>query len=326
MKKINGKKGLTVQSTLIGVVVLVITAGVIFLLWNNLTPFFYSTIDKEACHQSVVYRSSINFGPVQSSQIVPLNCQTEKICLSEKEDCEIFGDKKVEKVKLSSKDEEARDKVLETISNAMYDCNSMLGGGKLNFMPNNLREKNYCLICSRIALDKEAQNLEGIAYSEFYEYLGKKKNPKGISYLEYLYPGWKDSSNAEKLFENLQALSTDSEFKNLRYSDWKINLEFDNGYAVVAQMAPESYYESYIGGIATAVAIPVGTVLIATGVGAPAGVGLILGSAAVGAASGGAVFWYNHPDGKSEYSPPVVIPYDVHALNDLQCSSFELAD
>ncbi|MEK6820658.1 MAG: hypothetical protein AABX71_03020 [Nanoarchaeota archaeon] len=318
------------KRTLAVLLVLIISTVIIFLFIRYI-PWF-SIIDKTTCHQSVVLRSTFNYGALElGKKLIPLKCKTEEICLSSGGECEKLEDSAT-KVKLSKDEEEAREKIKETIANAMYDCHSMLGEGKLGFMPRTTWTQNYCLICSRFALDEQAgKEIEGIGYGEMFRYLQEKETPQGESYLEYLYPEWKNWENSKKLFEALQKESDSEEFKKLKFEDWKINLDFDNGYAVIAQIAPE---QTFFGKVLTAapavfgVAVTItGGVLTATGVGGPVGAALLfLGPkiTTVGLVAAGPIFWYTHStDEKFEYSPPSIFPFDKDALRELECYTFE---
>jgi len=119
-----------------------------------------SRTDREICHESIIFRATLpGIGDVKET--VPLKCKTEKICLTMSgDDCEEFGVSKIKpvtKVRLSSDIARAKDKIKETVATALFDCHSMLGEGKLNFKSPEVGESNYCLICSRLVLDKEAK-------------------------------------------------------------------------------------------------------------------------------------------------------------------------
>lgn len=321
IKKWMNKKAEMTSKELLGVIILIVIIAVLLLWLSGIISWGRTSIDKDTCHTSIVLRGTINEKFIQSSKVIPLKCQTEKICLSVEEDCNKF--KADTNIKLSKDKEEAKNKILDTIANAMYDCHSMLGEGKLNFMPNTIWKENYCLICSRFALDEKAkQEVSEIGYGELYQYLGEKKTPDGKSYLEYLYPGWKNWEESKKVLADLQSKSDNKEFRKLSFENWKINLSYDNGYAVVGQMAPRGTLESWITGgtVGTVVGVVAGVIVSATGIGAPLGVGLIAGSV-----SGGAMFVYRHPGGKFEYTSPYVIPYNLDTLKSLKCTSFETA-
>ncbi|MBT4166477.1 hypothetical protein HOE04_05545 [archaeon] len=321
------KKGEVSTAMIIGLVFLIVSFAVLLIFMFRID--WFDTIDRETCHQSVIYRSTFKTGPIEGSRVIQLKCQTEKICLSMSGDCEELSDTKknpVRKVKLSRDVEKAVEEIKDVFAEEMVNCHSMLGEGKLNFMPHNWGRKNYGLICSRIVFDDSVKNsIESIGHGDMYAYLEGKVASEGKSYLEYLYPGWKRSKNSVNLFESFK--SEGSEFSNVGFDNWKMNLDREGGYVIIAQIAPESVWDSWGKGVATAVAIPVGVALIATGVGAPAGAVLIAGAATittVSLVSGGAVLWYSYDD-EFYYSPPTIYPFEIKVLKDLGISSFEIA-
>ena len=328
MKKKHTKKGLIISNFLIGIIILVVSF-IIILFLLRLFPFG-SSIAKETCHQSVVLRSTAKIGPIDANEVIPLKCQTSKICLTMSgEDCnELINTRKnpVQKIRLNKDVQKAREEIMKVFAESMITCHSMLGEGQLNFMPKQLTTKNYGLICSRIVFDQEVKNkIEDIGAGEFFAYL-ESQVTNDQSYLEYLYPGWKNSQNSIKLFEAFK--QENKQFENVNFVDWKIiNLNEENGHAIIAQIAPTGNWASWAAGITTAIAVPAGVALIATGIGAPVGAVLIGGAGTIGAislVSGGAVLWYTSND-KFDYSPPTIYPYNIKILQDLGIYSFEIA-
>ena len=79
---------------------------------------------------SVLERTSV---PGVLEKYIPLNCPTEKICLTSGEDCPQFaGFKEIRKEKLPSDEEEAAQEISEEIAEAMYSCWLNMGEGKLD--------------------------------------------------------------------------------------------------------------------------------------------------------------------------------------------------
>lgn len=167
----NNKRGVTVQSTIIGIIIVIISAAVIFLFLKAVP--FQETIDKEACHNSVILRSQSLIGYEPGKQIVPLSCKTQDI-----------------KIETSSDDV-----IKQEIANQMYDCWWMLGEGKLDFMPDEgLRDvqinwengiyttKANCIICSTIKFGDNAKGKQ----LDLVNYIADTQVPsKNITYLEY---------------------------------------------------------------------------------------------------------------------------------------------
>jgi len=340
LKKRNlGKKGgRTITSVLVSVIILIIAGGILLFLIGK--ESFVDTIDRTTCHESIMYRHTFKAGPLESARIISLQCKTKIFCFTMSgDDCKgLKGTKEnpIRKIKLSKDVTKAKKEIIDTIAESMVDCHSMLGEGMLNFMPHKTEETNYGLICSNLFFDWESkEKIKSIGHGEIYANLEKKQASEGKSYLEYLYPGWKSSENYIKLFEKFKETSSDEEFKKLKPKDWKMDLSLDNGYAIISQLATKGAWDSYLkaAGVAgTVITLSAGTALIASGIGAPAGVILIVGgtTASVGSlALGGATLWYTYPgddpDKDFQYSPPVIYPFDLETLKNMKVYSFEIA-
>jgi hypothetical protein len=337
-KKQLKKKAELTSNEITTLVILVISFIIILLLWK--IYYWNPIINQESCHQSVVFRSSVNFGLIKSSKIVPLKCQTEKTCMTMGgKDCLQVGkpskDNVITKINLDKDPEKSKQQVIDEIADEMYSCHSMLGEGKLQFMPegffanintknlknaNDMGNKNYCLICSRIVLDDEAmEKVPDIAYSELYMALSRKVTPDKKTYLEYIHPDWKDWHGIYQLFQAFKESNAENyrgTIANMDLKDWKINMSNEGGIAIIAQETTKDYWPI----IAGTAAVVGGTALVASGVGAPVGISMI-GAGAAGAAT----FWYNSPTGDFYYSPPSVHLYNLKELQAMQCDSFETA-
>lgn len=324
-RKNSEKKADVSVEFIIGVVILAISF-VVILFFIFLVPW-NPVIDKETCHQSIVYRSTAKIKAIDLSETIPLKCQTEKICLTMSgDDCELISTKKnpVNKINLGRDKVKAKEKIKEVFADKLVECHSMIGEGQLNFLPNHilkLKDTEYGLICTRIIFDKEAQEeIEGIGVGEFYSYL-EKKTVNDKSYLDYLYPGIEDSKKFLFIYNYIKDKSKEEgilvDGKELPdFKEWKIDLKQENGHAIIASISTKSYGASLLGHLG--VSGLVGGALIFTGIGSPLGVALISGSA------GGAVFWYNF-DNKYDYYPPAIYPYNITKLQELGVYSFEIA-
>jgi hypothetical protein len=170
------KKGLTARFVII-LVVLVIS--LIVILYALFQFAWTGTINRETCYSSVTYRDSLNraSNALQlGSKVVPLRCKTYKVCFQSggRDACELeFGrssfNDPIEYIKLSEDDEVAKNQILDVMADQVYDCHKMLGEGKLNFLPHDWSDKNYCPICTRFAFDDEtaARFPEGILYMDY---------------------------------------------------------------------------------------------------------------------------------------------------------------
>jgi len=332
MKIRKTNKNAMISKQLLAIIILIISFAVLLMFY--LIVDWNPKIDKESCHTSIVLRSTFNSATkaLEAGNAIPLKCKTEKICFTiSGEDCEAFGtpskENQITRIKLNSDPTKSKETIKETIANALYDCNSMLGEGKLDFLPHKFWTQNYGLICSRFAFDKQAkEDLKGLGYGELYLYLQNKKIPDGRSYLEYLYPGIQDWAVSKTIFEDLKEQSQDPEFENLEFKDWKIQFgTAENGYAIIAQMKNTGTWGKYaeIAGVANTKSTTKKSSSSSSSSGGSSWSGIPLPSGAK--VVSGAIFIYDHPNGKYNWIPPTIYPYNKEALEGLGCSSFETA-
>ncbi len=128
------KKGDLAFKIIISLVILLVT-GIIVFFFISMMPF-KETVDKEACHQSVVLRSQqiVVLKPGQTLGI-PLRCKTEEIIIDSSDEKEIKKE----------------------IANALYDCWWMLGEGEMNFFGRGWTKDTYCVLCSTIEFSETTQ-------------------------------------------------------------------------------------------------------------------------------------------------------------------------
>jgi len=177
------KKAL-VPSTLVTIMIILISFVALGYAVVRITGIIPSTLDREACRDSVILRSSdLLKGTHLTPELIPLKCKTENI-------------------KISSPIEED---IQKTVVNAMYDCWWMLGEGKVDFFtPSNWwnisnplgLESPNCIICSQIKFEGGAKNKN----IDIIGYMNRKIIPgKDITYMQY-FNGNKDavfSTNVE---------------------------------------------------------------------------------------------------------------------------------
>jgi len=298
------------------VIVLLLAIGfvflVIFILRANLNP----AIDREACHQSVLFRATAPLG----AEFIPLNCKTERICVNKGKDCvdSSFGkpsrDNPVTSEKISNKID-----VEDVIIDILVDCHSTLGEGKIDFTNTvKLGSDNYCLICSRFALDYEAlEEVDEISYLELYQRMKQRKTNSGLTYLEYVYGTDSVNDMAIRLESAvLLANQKGSNFHNIE--DLKIDLTREN---VVIVMVTKTglWKEASIG---TVVVVGAALVLTPFTGGLSTAVGIVLLS---GGVAGGVVHANYDEEKDFTYFRPSVQPYDLESLRELKCTSFETA-
>ena len=167
---IKDKKALEI-STIVIVILILFTFTALAWGTKTIVEKIPSTLDKEACHASVIARSSALLrGTQYTPGLFPLRCKTEKI-------------------EISTSDEE---EIKKEVANAMFDCWWMLGEGKHDFfepsgwIKTGGFEFSNCLICSEIKFKGDAlEKSLNIA-----DYMIKTPIPnQNITYMEYLSGG-----------------------------------------------------------------------------------------------------------------------------------------
>ncbi len=175
------------------IIVLAIVGLIVVLL------FFFAFKDSvntgnDICHLSVLTRAT---SPQALQSFVPLKCTTNKICLTSNSNSKcadsFAGEQGVTVINLPSDSESAARMIEQTSADAMYNCWSVMGQGKLdlfgNFQKfsglwtdiNNI--KPYCTICSRVAVDSSVST-DVLNNVNIYSYM-KSNIPSGQS-LTYL--------------------------------------------------------------------------------------------------------------------------------------------
>jgi hypothetical protein len=186
-----GKKGIAVNF-LVVLIILLIGFAIILIFYYQLD--WSGRVDKEVCHQSVIYRATLpGFAGVR--EYVPLKCKTEKVCITSGligGKCSEFENSKgVVKVKVNNIEQ-----VEQYLARSILECWKMMGEGKVQIFGNWLAE-NYgiggvgssCVICNRIAFDEKRLGDAGIDLEEMdvMEYMQTHAIPNGdISYYAYL--------------------------------------------------------------------------------------------------------------------------------------------
>ncbi len=209
-KEMKNKKAEMTSKTLITIILLVVGFGIILFLYFQLG--WTDRVDREVCHQSVIYRATLpSFAGLK--EYVPLKCNTEKICITSGligGKCDEFENiKGVVKAKVKNVDD-----IEKIIARDVIDCWEMMGQGKVSVFSQWLAEDlgmgtvyPTCVICSRIAFDKDKLQDKGIDLNEMdvEDYMMKHAIPnKDISYYGYLV-GSGGKVSLKKDFEILPA-------------------------------------------------------------------------------------------------------------------------
>lgn len=202
-----GKKGELTSEQIVVIVIALIGFGIIALLYTQLN--WGGNVNKQVCHESVILRGSIDFASGIAQNAVPLKCQTEKLCVTGSSfggKCDDFDKTKgVTYARVSDKNG-----IEKVISQSAVECWNMMGEGYLSLFqqtPSALGIGGVyptCVICSRIAYDKNSLNNKGINLNDVNvaEYMQTRlMKDKNITYWQYFSKG------------NDVALSVPSSFK-----------------------------------------------------------------------------------------------------------------
>ncbi|MBD3252686.1 hypothetical protein GF386_03075 [Candidatus Pacearchaeota archaeon] len=183
------KKGIAI-ATIIAIIIAIL--GFVILLFFLSQLGWGRNVDREICHQSVVYRATLpEIGGAKD--YVPLRCKTQKICItSGSGECQEYkGFKSVKKINVRDEDE-----IEKLIAQEIVGCWQMMGEGKLSLFSDWFAKSfgfkpvtSSCVICSRIAFDKESLKRSGIDSDKIdvMDYMITHKMPgKEFSYYVYL--------------------------------------------------------------------------------------------------------------------------------------------
>jgi len=213
IKKIGNKKADLPSGFTVMIIILVIGFGI--LLFFLVRFLWQERIDREVCHQSVIFRATASGISEMVEDYIPLKCKTAKYCITTggflgigggkcdktykengEEKPEAFkGESGITKVKVKSEAKGIKD-IERTFAKEIIDCWSMMGEGKVNLFTQYMAKKfgiggvvSSCVICSRIAFDEK--NLKDakidLTKIDVQSYMRDYKAPdKEVSYLQYL--------------------------------------------------------------------------------------------------------------------------------------------
>lgn len=306
-----GKKALTMKY-LITIIILIVSFGIIALFFAMYG--FEIEVDKEACHQSVIYKASIpEWSEGEDIIDLPLNCETEKICISEgrRGNCdEDFKGEKYVTRKVSGDATQRENDMRKIFADAFYDCWWMMGQGKVQVFTREDRHKNVCVMCSRIAFDKELKNVlekdQGGVVRGITKYMINNTVPNSKkTYWQYI-------TNSESSFR-------------YGYEESKDIISLNQHVILFSEVEKGSFIDvkgafGVTGGIAGAVlaGATIGSVVPVAGTVIGAGIGGLIGFFG----SSGIIELIKGSDAKAVASVSLN-EYNYDALKDLKCTSFE---
>lgn len=186
------KKADVTTGTLITTIILILGFLVLLLLYSQIS--FTGKVDKEVCHESVIFRGTLptTFGV---KDYIPLKCKTDKVCVTSKlfgGECKEFeGAKGVTTVRVSSEKD-----IEKVLAEGIVDCWSMMGEGKVSIFSQYLAQiyglsdvYPSCVICTRVAFDRESLTKAKIDLNKVdpLSYMTTRLVPgRNITYYEYL--------------------------------------------------------------------------------------------------------------------------------------------
>ena len=237
------KRGEISTSTIVAVILLI--AGFAILLFFYWQLNFTERVDKDVCHQSVIFRATLpSFGGAK--EFVPLKCKTEKVCVTSKllgQNCQDFkGTSGITTARVkNSEDSTGIEKV---IAQRIFDCWSMMGEGKVSIFAQWLPETYAlgsvypsCVICSRIAFDKSSLKSDTLYKVNVDRYMATRLVPdKEVTYADYFAQKGGRIAASSQLFDVLRDeavgaalddLDTLSNDIKTSLSDPKLNLDKD---------------------------------------------------------------------------------------------------
>jgi len=184
------KKAEMTSGWLITIILLVIGFGILLIFLYNMQGV--TQVDNEVCHQSVIFRAT---APSIVQSYIPLKCKTNKVCITSGlfagECSEFEGEKGITTIKVSSLSQ-----IEKVYAEQILSCWSTMGEGKVSLFNQYIATdlglgKVYpsCVICSRVALDKEKliKAKLNISNINVESYMMINKVPeKELTYFEYM--------------------------------------------------------------------------------------------------------------------------------------------
>jgi len=302
MREKNKKGALSIRY-LILIIILVVSFGIILTFYYMFD--WWGEIDKQACHQSVIYKASVPKLPGTREKIVelPLKCKTEKICITsdkfDKGNCDdTYLGEEYETVKISKDKSKWEEEINKIFADKMQECWWMMGEGKLQLYNRELEWKKRCFICTRIAFDKNfAGEMDRVTGIQKYLQTNKPQASEK-TYWQYL-----TNSDLNVIFDY-------SEERDYQIMNQKaiVFAEVDKGDWVI--------WTGQIGGTVAGAAIG----SIVPGGAATTVIGAGLGGS-LGDLAGKAVDQYFNDDGIAPAWQ--MTDYDINRLKELDCTSFE---
>jgi len=181
-------------SFLVGMILLI--GGFVIVLFLYLLLDTTGMVDREVCHQSVIYKATLP-SIAEAKEYIPLNCKTKKVCITDniikKGECAEFEGAVFDTVRVSGSKEDKEEKIKKFIAEEMAECWGVMGLGKLQiFSRDFILDKGVgkkCVTCTRIAFDDDLKNDIG-EINGLGKYMMTHKVPGNeISYWKFITSG-----------------------------------------------------------------------------------------------------------------------------------------
>jgi hypothetical protein len=167
---IKNKRGALSMRYIVIFIALIISLGAVLLFY--LMYDWQGEIDKQACHQSVIYKATVPELMETKVAELPLNCETEKICITtnafKKGNCDDdYLGEKYQTVRISK--DESEEEINKVVADKLYECWWMMGEGKVQIYSRTwgLKEEKKCNICTRIAFAEDLKGKEIRGYQRY---------------------------------------------------------------------------------------------------------------------------------------------------------------
>ncbi len=290
------KKGLEARYIVL-IFVLIISFIVILIFYR--TYLWEGEVDKQVCHQSVIYKATVPNVPIVNNKVVdlPLKCQTEKICITSNlfkaGDCdEDFLGEKYQTVRISGDKDKWEKEINQIIADKLYECWWMMGEGKVQLYGKDFSDKKICTICTRIAFDKELKDkIERV--NGYQNYLLRNNVPSSDkTYWMYL-------TNSELNY--IEGYSKETDFLTLSQK------------AIVFAQIEDGTWEKWIGAAGGAL---IGSIVPGVGTAVGAGIGSVAGYVLGDKINS----FFNKENVASTWK---ITEYNIKSLKDMSCTSFE---
>jgi hypothetical protein len=165
-------------------VIIIISLVILLVFLANIFLLKGDSKDK-ICAASINARNSLHIGMIEFKEPLLLQCWTKKICLTSKSSGQCENLVSTEDNPLEKKIVNNKEQLLNVLADQLYNDSIMIGEGKKNPLPRGWSKTTYCMITSRIVMDKTLNipltNLDLLLK------LDEKKNEKGVSYLKAIY-------------------------------------------------------------------------------------------------------------------------------------------